>query len=374
MKRLKTSLLLLSSSIFFIGCNKELAHHENTLVTTDSLLSIFKNTKKIENPIVDLTNSKINSHSTKKIAKIIRDSVWTNNMGKTYFVESDNITVSDENYDITYPGAIFKSKDIATSYSFNAIPIRDYDPLPIRISLSIPGPSVSGVIQFPSLDETRDRVGEIISRAGNVEQINSFSYNSNQFTDYNELKYTFGANVDIKKIISVGVLGGGNKIKKKTGVIIKFTQENFTVDMSLPKRTELISVSDVNTLGPYAPTYISSVTYGRMGVFAAETDASYEDFNAAFKAAVKIASVGVDAHVSTEHKSILDKATISIYMKFGPGKAFAATVNGYDDFKKAILSGAAVSAQSYGGPISFRMRSLNDFSLFKTIFKIDVAN
>ena len=359
------------------GCKKETSVSEDkTKARADSLLSVFQNTKVINNPFVRLSkDSSRDLLNSMQANSGIRDSIWANNQGHTYFVESSDIKVSDETSDYVYPGAIFNSKNIVKSYVFLPLSYRDYTQLPIRASLSIPGPSVSGVIEHPSLDETRDFIGKILSRPGNVEQINTFSYTSSQFTDYNELKYTFGANVDVAKIFKAALTGSGTKIGKKTGIIARFVQENFTVDMSLPRKNELISVSDANALMvDYAPVYVSSVTYGRMGVFIAETDASYEEFNLALKAAVNIGVVGVDTHVTAEQKALLDQAKITIFMKYGVAKPVAETINGYENFKNAIIAGATVNSSSYGGPISFRLRNLKDFSLFKTVFKIDVHN
>ena len=66
------------------------------------------------------------------------------------------------------------------------------EPLAIRASVSIPGPSVSEILCFPSIDKTRGFLGEVLARQGNVEPVNSFSYTSSQFTDDNELKYNLG--------------------------------------------------------------------------------------------------------------------------------------------------------------------------------------
>ena len=361
-------------AVSFSACQKDVQVPVTENIDQDSLLRVFQNTKIPENPIVNLSSSpNFNNINAVKSSGVIRDSVWNNQLGRTYFVESNNFMVSDETQDVIFPGAILNSKAIVSKYEFNTFPPRMVEPLPIRASVSIPGPSVSGIIDFPSIDGTRDFLGEVLARQGNVEQINSFSYTSSQFTDYNELKYTFGANVDIAKIANAALSGNSTKIKNKTGIIAKFVQENFTLDMSLPKKTELISVSDADALQQeYAPTYINSVTYGRMGVFMAETDVSYEEFNLAFKAGINIGIVNADAHMTAAQKAILDRAKITIYMKFGPGPAYSATVDSYEKFKAAILAGANVQAKSYGGPISFRMRNLKDFSLFKTIFKVDV--
>jgi thiol-activated cytolysin len=365
-----------------VSCKKEakIASNDQTDQSKDSQLSVFQDRKVIPNPLIEIGkgsilnfNQLINGQKTS--SGIVRDSAWSSGGGKTLFVETDDVMVSNENWDLAYPGAIFNSKSIVNGYLFNPLSVRDYDALPIRASLSIPGTNVGGVIENPDIVTMRDFVGQVIARQGSVPQINSFSYTSSEFTDYNELKYTFGANVDIGKIVSIGVNGGGTKIKSRTGVIAKFVQENFTVDMSLPKKTELISPADANAvMDEYAPVYVNSVTYGRFGMFMAETDASYQDFNVAFKAGLNIGIVKSDVNVTAAQKALLDKAKITIYMKFGPGQAYTATVNGYEAFKNAILAGASVTSESYGGPISFRMRNLKNFALFKTIFKINLAN
>lgn len=371
----KTNLLPLLFLALLFSCKKEKG---TSAEEKDSdLLSVFQDKKTVPNPIVNLSSASGNARdliaARKLSSTVIGETTWPDNLGKTLTVESDDIMVSNENYDYAYPGAIFNSKLIADNYSFSALTERDYDVLPIRASLSIPGTNVGGTIDYPGLDYTRDFVGQVVARQGNVPQINSFSYTSSQFTDYNELKYTFGANISIGSIVNVGVSGDGTKIKKKTGIIAKFTQENFTVDMSLPKKTELISVADANALMvDYAPVYVNSVTYGRSGVYIAETDASYEDFNLAFKAGLNIGVVKSDASLTVAQKELLDRAKITIYMKFGPGKAYVKTVEGYEAFKNAMLEGSSVTSDSYGGPISFRMRNLNNFTLFKTIFKIDL--
>ncbi|RAJ26072.1 thiol-activated cytolysin family protein [Pedobacter cryoconitis] len=376
----KLNLLSLVVIGLAVSCKKEakIASNDQTEQSKDGQLSVFQDRKIIPNPLVEIGkgsilnfNQLINSQKTS--SGVLRDSAWSNGSGKTIFIESDDIMVSNENADLAYTGAIFNSKSIVNNYLFDPISVREYDVLPIRASLSIPGTNVGGAIQSPDMLTMRDFVGQVVARQGNVPQINSFSYTSSEFTDYNELKYTFGANVDIGKIASIAVNGGGTKIKGRTGIIAKFVQENFTVDMSLPKKTELISPADANAfMAEYAPVYINSVTYGRFGVFMAETDASYQDFNVAFKAGLNIGIVKSDVNVTSAQKALLDRAKITIYMKFGPGKAYTATVNSYDGFKAAILAGADVASDSYGGPISFRMRNLKNFALFKTIFKINL--
>jgi len=372
MKMKQVCFLLLGAALAASSCRKSDVNTKDQQENNDSLLKVFQNSKVPENPVIDISGK--GASGGKKASGVIRDSVWANNLGKTYFVESDDITITTENADVAYPGAIFGSKDIVRSYQFFPLE-RAYDALPIRASLSVPGTNVSGVIQIPGMDETREFVGKVMKNRGNVDQLNSFSYTSTQFTDYNELKYTFGANVDVGKIAGISVSVDGTKIRNRTGIIAKFVQENFTVDMSLPKKTELISVADANALQQeYAPVYISSVTFGKIAVFIADTKADYDEFNAALKATVNFGLVSGSAQVTDAQKKLISEAKISIFMRYGDGTTTAESVLGYDKFIESVRKGASVKADAYGGPISFRMRNLKNFGIFKTIFKVNVKN
>lgn len=374
MKMKQVCFLLLGATLAASSCRKSDVSTKDLQENDDSLLKVFQNSKIPENPVIDISG-RGTSGGKKAGGGVIRDSVWANQLGKTYFVESDDITITSENADAAYPGAILNSKSIVQKYEFLPLGRAEYDALPIRASLSVPGTNVSGVIEYPGLGETREFVGKIMKNRGNVDQVNSFSYTSTQFTDYNELKYTFGANVDVGKIAGLSVSVDGTKIRNRTGIIARFVQENFTVDMSLPKKTELISIADANALQQeYAPTYVNSVTFGRLAVFIADTKADYDEFNAALKASVNFGLVSGSAQVTDAQKKLISEAKISIYMRFGDGKAFAESVLGYDKFIEAVKKGASVQADAYGGPISFRMRNLKNFGIFKTIFKVNVKN
>ena len=76
------------------------------------------------------------------------------------------------------------------------------------------------------------------------------------------------------------------KIAHKTGLIAKFIQKNFTVDMDIPLDGNLLLDNDaINLMEGFSPVYISSITYGRMGVITMESNYGYNEVRLAVKAA-----------------------------------------------------------------------------------------
>ena len=79
-------------------------------------------------------------------------------------------------------------------------------------------------------------------------QLVSFSYDINQFTYYDELKLTFASNINVASILNITVDAAKGKIAHKTGLIAKFIQKNFTVDMDIPLDGNLLLDNDAINL------------------------------------------------------------------------------------------------------------------------------
>ena len=63
-----------------------------------------------------------------------------------------------------------------------------------------------------------------------------------------------------------------DKIQKSTGMYVKFFQSSFTVNMDIAP----LSDQPIQGKSEYEPVYVNSLTYGRLGIIAFETDESYE--------------------------------------------------------------------------------------------------
>ena len=153
----------------------------------------------------------------------------------------------------------------------------------------------------------------------------------------------------------------------------KFIQKNFTIDMDIPKAGQLIDLNvDPNILGAYSPVYVSSVTYGRLGIITVESNANFEQLNTAFKKAFGILGVVNGENTLTqEEMNIINLADIKVYLVGGSGVQAVQTVSGYQNFMNYVAGGQTFSPQAPGVPITFSMRYLSDHSACKAQFQIN---
>ncbi|WP_160712313.1 thiol-activated cytolysin family protein [Chitinophaga solisilvae] len=319
-----------------------------------SLQDILKNNKKSE-------------------IEFLRDSAWAGNAGKTLIFSSNEQVAPDNQLRLIYPGSLIQASGVAT---LKYVPIATYQSKvkPITVSISAPGKSVSGVISKPSASATRDFIGNIFTNVSGTE-LAGFQFDMNQFTYYDELKLAFGANVNVGSVFSVGASYGKDKVEKRTGLVAKFIQKNFTLDMDIPDGGNLLD-STVNpaALGPYSPLYISSVTYGRMGILKVESDYSYDEVRFAFNVAFKAGIVGGTVTVDAKTKEIIEHSSIMVKTVGGEGDEITKAINGYDEFRKYIQSGGNYSSQTPGFPLYFTLSYLSDHSVYSTVFNVNLPN
>lgn len=371
----KVLLLVGLSATALFSCKKN--DKETAAVPQEKPLFAFSKLEKFPSKVVNLTTT--NAASLKDIkdqaklnATIVDETLWPGGNGKTLVVETKEQVVLDEFADQVYPGAIFTGPSVASG---DFTPVTGYTKKPITVGLSLVGKSVTGTIPSPSWTSTQDFLSNSLLAGFSGKQLASFSFDMNQFTDYNEMKLTFGANVSVSSVLSIGINGKSTKIKKKFGLTAKFLQKNFTMNMDIPKDGQLIDGTiDPTFLGKYSPVYVNSITYGRLGIVVIESDDNYEELSLAFKAAFNIGVVKGDVGVTLDQKAIINRASIKVYLVGGKGETGVQTINGYDDFKQHILKGGEFTADDPGVPIFFRLRYLSDHSLYKTKFNIDLPN
>ena len=283
-------------------------------------------------------------------------------------LESSSITVMDNNYDLVYLGVILKGKEIIDSATFN--PISGYTKLPIRISSSLAG-STSRTISIPRLSTFRQATRDLLNAIPNLgPDISSFHYYSRPFYDYSELKQMFGYNVKTRSLFSTtntSIIDQLTTIRKKNGLVVGFEIVNFTLDMSLPKATELIEETALKNLLSTGdrPVYISSVSFGQKGVLAIESDYSKEETNRVFEKITKKIFKKSTESLTTSEINIINNTTIRVFLVGGSNAGAVTQINGYDAFVSYIQDIGTFTASNPGFPISFRCRELSDFSLFK---------
>lgn len=200
------------------------------------------------------------------------------------------------------------------------------------------------------------------------EQTEEFEYDMKQFSDYNELRLAFGANVNVMQILNIGGSYDKTKISHKTGLFARVFQRNFSSMMDYPEDGNLFkNNADINDHGGDA--YISNIIYGRLAIISIESDFSYEEVKKAFKASLTLSKVGVTDSIDYHTKQLLDQAEIKVFIVGGNAKKAVYSVCGFDKFQEYITEGGDFTRDQPGVPIFISACRLDDNSMWSCKFK-----
>lgn len=349
---------------FIISCSKD----------DKLILEKKKNTHALikypQTPIDIVAGNTDQYNSNSRALSFLKDSLWPEATGHTLIYETDEITSLQGLERYIYLGALLKGESLETQ-KYQALTNKVE---PITISYSFPAKFVIDEIERPSLSAMRQSIVNTMNNNGmSGKQIVSFSYDMNQFTYYDELKLNFASNINVASILNITVDAAKGKISQRTGLIAKFIQKNFTMDMDIPYDGNLLlNNDDINSLTGYSPVYISSITYGRMGIITMESNYSYNEVRLAVKAAFDAKIINGDISISSNYKKIIDESNIKIYMVGGDGSGVAESVEGFAAFKKYIINGGYYSPEVPGVPIAFTASYLIDNSPVYTKFRINI--
>ncbi|QJB31305.1 thiol-activated cytolysin family protein [Chitinophaga oryzae] len=306
----------------------------------------------------------------------LRDSIWTDGFGKTVIGVSDEISISQTTHlQRAFAGSLIQGNSIN---DLTLKPIATYQSKvkPLKVSVSFPAKRVSGVISNVSLSGTRSFISDIMYNNQLGNQYASYGYSMERFTSYDEIKTAFGSNVNTRALFyksSSSSSGEEHRITKRSGIYVRFVQRNFTIDVDLPDGGNLMdpSVNPADLAG-MSPTYVSSITYGRMGIMSIESDSSYEATYEAFNKAYKALFVSGSSYLTESEKRIIDHADMRLFLVGTDGEATVKSVLGFDAFLKVAQEGQQFSADKPGVPIYFSLSNLSDHSLVKQTFRVSV--
>lgn len=268
-----------------------------------------------------------------------------------------------------FPGSLLKG---------NSIQNLDFKPInasvkPVTVSLSIPAinKKTAFTMNNPSLSATRQFVQDYLQTA-DFTQNGTLSYSIEQFTSYDELKVAFGSNVNTRSLFgknssSTNIEEG--MISKRTGFYVKFYQTSFTLDMDIPNDS---LVNDTNfDSGGVEPVYVSSISYGRMGILSIETNELTETARTILNESFSKLFVNGESTLTQEEKNFLDGADFNLYLIGGSGVTAVQSFQGYQSFVNHVAKGSFSKSQP-GVPIFCSYSYLNDNSQVKTTFKYDI--
>ncbi|GHE49359.1 thiol-activated cytolysin family protein [Sphingobacterium griseoflavum] len=321
----------------------------------------------------------------------LRDSIWPNGTGKTSFYESTELpAILPETRIKLYLGAIIRGDQAVDVDNFTPLQIAAVHRNPITMYANFPTDSIfRTVLPAPSQDARYVRDALL---AGTGQQIQSFTYEQSQFRKVEELKKSFGANLKIGNILTADFLDTTSSGNNKTRVRAEFTQENFTVAIEPPIYEPFLKPTfDVTQFGGYDPLIVSSVTYGRKGIFMLESDSTYEMVRQTLNVALTLSaemigisssntlgenfSIELGARMSNEQKAVIENSKIYVYVIGVDGTSTVrAVTGGLAGFAQIIAQSGGFTPQSPGAPLYYTLNYLSDFGTFRNPFQVHVSN
>ncbi|WP_286074295.1 thiol-activated cytolysin family protein [Parabacteroides goldsteinii] len=307
-----------------------------------------------------------------KAGYLVKDSMWPGGGGHSMIYETNEYTLTPDIWRYIYVGSLLKGGSIE-SQRFGPLSNRTD---PITVSYSFPARWVVDEIQIPTFGAQRQSIQNVMNKEGmSGTQLVSFSYGMNQFSYYDELKLEFGCNVNIGTLLNINVNANKGKIRNNTGLVAKFVQKNFTLDMDLPlDGCILLNNSELSNIRGFDPVYISSITFGRLGIITLDSKYSFDELSVAVSAALTAKIVNGNLNLSTYHKQILSESNLKIIIIGGNSDGSVKTVEGFEEFKHFLINGGTYSAQNPGDPIFYSASYLSDNSPLYSRFRIDLQN
>lgn len=131
-------------------------------------------------------------------------------------------------------------------------------------------------------------------------------------------------------------------------------------------------VNDTNIdTGGVEPVYVSSISYGRMGVLSIETNELTETARTILNESFSKLFVNGESTLTQEERNFLDGADFNLYLIGGNGVTAVQSFQGYQSFVNHVAKGTFSKSQP-GVPIFCSYSYLNDNSQVKTTFKYDI--
>lgn len=255
----------------------------------------------------------------------------------------------------------------------NSVANCNYKPLiyprePINVTLTLSG-ATPKMISTPSYSSFMQYIQEQTA-IGSFSQNSEFSFTTEQFTSYNELKVVFGSNVNTQVLFWGSQSGSQTEdrfISKATGLYVKFYQTSFKAVMDYPQGQ--IASIPANMLD--SAVYVNSISFGRLGIMALETNSAAEysktTINRVFQ---KLFSSG-SSTLTTEETNFLNGCSFKVYLIAGNSSTAVETFTGFDGFIQHIKKGD-FSRSEPGTPLFCTFNHVKDNTPVKVNFKFNI--
>lgn len=291
----------------------------------------------------------------------------------------ESLATFNPNADSIWPGAVVQSVDLPRGLA-RPIPLARR---PARIAISNVNIEGSGAQYFvdvekPALGSVTQAVDTML-KSGKVTSTAKINTSIAQVYSMEHLAASFGFDVSAVGS-SMSALFKTDMTSKRTNLVVRVTQEYFTVSMEAPAAPELVFAPEVTGqaarpfMGPNnPPVFLSSVTYGRVLYLAVQSEREASEVSAALEFTL---GKKIEGESEVDVASVLEKTTLQAFSMGGDPEAAArinlATASDYRDLLKEYLTkGATFSATSPGAAIAYNGRRLVDGQLVKLASTLD---
>ncbi|WP_316821312.1 thiol-activated cytolysin family protein [Pedobacter gandavensis] len=298
--------------------------------------------------------------------------------------QSNVFVISPEMGLSIYPGAILDAKSI-TAENFAPRPLVGIEAYMRPASMSTSLPVGSGKVTKTTILKPSSSRAFVNAALKDLSQLSPgkiaparFQAEMSSFNTYDKLKTLYGYNkkldlwaFDKNTIKDVDL----QVIRKKSGVIIKFFMENFSIDVDVPDDQQLFDSTgmDKSLFMGTSPMYVSSVTYGRMGIMTIESESDVIVLQSAIQKKFNILKGVVGGgNILTQQETEAMDASIIRYALTGPqGSSAPITISGIAAFEQILSENSSFTAETPGVPISFRLRQLSSHTNVPALFEIN---
>ncbi|MFC3831266.1 MULTISPECIES: thiol-activated cytolysin family protein [Deinococcus] len=274
---------------------------------------------------------------------------------------------------VFWPGVLLQGRGYADGLgSLKELPIRQRAPLAVSIDLL--GNDNARTVDSPNLQTVTQAIGQLIAaaKAEGVSPGTSIDYQKQETNSSNEVALHLGLSARYMPLTVKATLDVNRKANETT-ITANFIEKAFTVSVVPPQTPAgffspdftpalLDEQKNLGNVGPNnLPTYVSSITYGRILLFSFTASGSEQEIKATLDALYESASTGASVELSAAQKQLLSTASIKV-----------TTVGGDSSNALALIRSGNISdyfetttALETYKPISYEVRNLGDGSIAK---------
>ncbi|WP_420601843.1 thiol-activated cytolysin family protein [Flagellimonas sp.] len=259
---------------------------------------------------------------------------------------------------VIYPGAMLKGESIPTGEYIGINGGRA--PITLSISLENIDGTASVEIEDPDLDGVRNGVNSLLAQGVDGATPADLNFTIQEVHSEEQLDIALRANYRSRnKDISSSF--DFNSTEKNHKYVVKFFQEYYTIDMTLPKNDEPGSLfTELPNLNDTSPVMVSSVVYGRMVLYTVESNYSTLEVKSAFALSFSQGSSSGDGGINVDYEKIISESKVEALVIGGSAEDAVGVIEGPSGVHSYIINGGNYSKDSPGKPLAYTLRYIKD--------------